>query len=318
MDKLQAMKAFITVVETGGLTSAAKKLDVSTSVVSRLVSELEEALGTRLLTRTTRVVRVTDTGSMYVEDCRRILADIDEAELSAIGTHGLPRGQLVVTAPVLFGKLFIVPLLERYMKTYPEVEVNCWFVDRVVNMVEEGADVAVRVGVLPNSSLRAIGVGRVRRVVCASPGYLEAYGIPQQPSDLAKHTIIVPTGLSPHSEWRFADGNRPISVKLHPRFTTTTNDSAVSMATAGLGIVSLLSYQIARELQEGHLKVVLSEYELSPMPVNVLHRGGRHTSMKVRSFLDLVVESLRSHPALFPGQSSKDDEQALHGAPSRG
>ena len=310
MDKLQAMRAFITVVETGGLTAAAKRLDLSTSVVSRLVSELEKSLDAQLLTRTTRIVQLTDTGSMYVEDCRRILSDIDEADLCATSTHALPRAQLVVTAPVAFGKLFIVPLLERYMKTYPEVEVNCWFLDRIVNMVEEGADIAVRLGELPSSPLHAIGVGRVRRVICASPSYLEANGIPQHPSDLAKHKIIVPTALSASAEWHFADGDRAISVKFRPRFTSTTNDSAVSMATAGLGVASMLSYQITRELEEGLLRVVLAEYEPPPVPIHVLHRGGRHTSVKVRAFLDLAIENLRAHPALFPGRLSGDSERA--------
>lgn len=299
MDKLQAMKAFVTVVETGGLTSAAKKLDVSTSVVSRLVSELEAALGAHLLTRTTRVVRVTESGAIYVEDCRRILAEIDEAEMTAVGADALPRGQLVVTAPVIFGKVFIVPLLARYAATYPDVDVSCWFLDRVVHMVEEEADIAVRVGMLPDSSLRAIGVGQVRRVICASPRYLEATGAPSHPSELSRHTIISPTGVAPSADWRFADGDRPIAVKVHPRFSTTTNDSAISMATAGLGIASLLSYQIIREVQDGRLKIILADYETAPLPVYLLHRGSRQASTKVRAFLDLAIESLRAHPALF-------------------
>lgn len=310
MDKLQAMRVFITVVETGGFTAAAKRLDVSTSVVSRLMTELEDELGTRLVTRTARVVQLTDTGSTYVEDCRRILADIDEAEHSAIGTKAMPRGQLVVTAPVIFGRIFIVPLLERYAKTYPDVEVSCWFLDRDVNIVEEGADVAVRVGILPSSSLQAIAVGRARRVICASPGYLAVNGVPQHPSDLSKHTIIVRTAQSLSAEWHFADGDRIVSVKIHPRFTTTTNDSAVSMTTAGLGVVSLLSYQITRELGERQLQIVLPEYEPPPVPIHVLHRGGRHTSVKVRAFLDLAIENLRAHPALFPGRLSGDNERA--------
>jgi DNA-binding transcriptional LysR family regulator len=294
MDRLQAMITFVTVVETEGFASAARKLDVSPSVISRVVTELEERLGVRLLTRTTRVVRMTEAGATFFEDCRRILADIESAELSAAGVHAAPRGQLTVTAPVLFGKLYITPIVLDYLTQYPAVNVNCWFLDRIVNVVDEGADVAIRIGELPNSSLQAIAVGKVRRVLCASPAYLERHGVPRQPDDLASHTTIQATGVSPSPEWRINADGRTLAVPIQPRLITTTNDSAIAAAVAGLGIVRLLSYQIVRELAEGKLNIVLPEYELSPLPVHVVHREGKHANQKVRAFLDLAIESLRA------------------------
>lgn len=294
MDRLQAMTTFVTVVETEGFASAARKLNVSPSVVSRMVTELEERLGARLLTRTTRIVRLTDAGATYFEDCRRILGEIDAAELTATGMHAAPRGQLTVTAPMLFGKMHLMPVVLDYLTRYPEVNVNCWFLDRVVNMVDEGADVAVRIGELPGSSLQAIAVGGVRRVLCAAPAYLDRYGVPERPEDLAGHTTIQASGVSPAPEWRFTADQQSLVVPIQPRMITTTNDSAIAAAVAGLGVTRLLSYQVARELEAGALKIVLADYEPAALPVHVVHREGRHANQKVRSFLDLAIETLRT------------------------
>ena len=201
MDRLQAMTTFVAVVESGGFASAARKLNLSPPVVTRAVAELEERLGLRLLTRTTRVVRVTDAGARFAEDCRRILADIEEAETVATGTHAAPRGTLTLTAPVLFGHLYVTPILVRYLQQYPEVDAQCLFLDRVVNVVEEGIDVAVRIGELPDSSLQAVRVGRVRRVLVAAPSYLKSQGVPLRPEDLAQHTVVSASGVTPVSEW---------------------------------------------------------------------------------------------------------------------
>jgi DNA-binding transcriptional LysR family regulator len=294
MDRLQAMTMFVTVVETEGFASAARKLNVSPSVVSRMVTELEERLGVRLLTRTTRIVRLTDAGATYFEDCRRILGEIDAAEVTATGTHAAPRGQLTVTAPVLFGKFHIMPIVLDYLTRYPAVNVNCWFLDRIVNLVDEGADVAVRIGELPSSSLQAVAVGKVRRILCAAPIYLEQYGVPQRPEDLAGHVTIQSSGVSPAPEWRFTADQQPLAVPIQPRLITTTNDSAIEAAIAGLGVTRLLSYQVARELEVGTLKIVLADYEPAALPVHVVHREGRHANQKVRSFLDLTIEILRA------------------------
>lgn len=299
MDRFQAITTFVTVVETEGFASAARKLNVSPSVISRVINELEDHLGVRLLTRTTRIVRMTDAGATYFEDCRRIIQEVEAAELAAVGAHAAPRGQLTITAPVLFGKRYVVPIAMDYLTRYPAVNLSCMFVDRTVNLVDEGADVAIRIGELPSSSLQAIAVGRVRRMLCASPAYLESHGVPQRPEDLAAHVAIQATGLVPSPEWRFRVDGKPLTVPIQPRLVTTTNDSAVEAAVAGMGIVSLLSYQVADEMAEGALQVVLPEYEVATLPVHVVHREGRHANQKVRAFLDLAIETLRAKTACW-------------------
>ena len=298
MDRLQAMTTFVAVVDSGGFASAARKLNLSPPVVTRAVAELEERLGLRLLTRTTRVVRVTDAGARFAEDCRRILADIEEAETVATGTHAAPRGTLTLTAPVLFGQLYVTPILVRYLQQYPEVDVQCLFLDRVVNVVEEGIDVAVRIGELPDSSLQAARVGRVRRVLVAAPAYLKAHGVPQHPEDLARHAIVSASGVTPVSQWRFNDAGKSLLQRLQPRMRTTTNDSAIVAALAGLGITRLLSYQVAAHVRSGALQVLLEDFETAPLPVHVVHHEGRRATQKVRAFIDLAVDTLRADPAL--------------------
>ncbi|NYG31701.1 DNA-binding transcriptional LysR family regulator [Sphaerotilus montanus] len=292
------MTTFVAVVDSGGFARAARKLNLSPPVVTRAVAELEERLGLRLLTRTTRIVRVTDAGARFAEDCRRILADIDEAETLATGTHAAPPGTLSLTAPVLFGQLYVTPILVRYLQQYPEVDAQCLFLDRVVNVVEEGVDVAVRIGELPDSSLQAARVGRVRRVLVAAPAYLEAQGMPRRPEELARHAIVSASGVTPVSEWRFNDGGKPLLQRLQPRLRTTTNDSAIAAAVAGLGITRLLSYQVAAHVRSGALQILLEKFEGAPLPVHVLHHEGRRATQKVRAFIDLAVDMLRADPAL--------------------
>jgi DNA-binding transcriptional LysR family regulator len=299
MDRLQAMTTFVAVVESGGFASAARKLNLSPPVVTRAVAELEERLGLRLLTRTTRFVRVTDAGARFAEDCRRILADIEEAETVATGTHAAPRGTLTLTAPMLFGQLYVTPILVRYLQQYPEVDAQSLFLDRVVNVIEEGIDVAVRIGELPDSSLQATRVGRVRHVLVAAPAYLKVQGVPLRPEDLARHTIVSASRLTPVSEWRFNDGGKPLLQRLQSRLRTTTNDSAIVAAVAGLGITRLLSYQVAAHVRSGVLQVLLEDFEGAPLPVHVVHHEGRRTTQKVRAFIDLAVDTLRADPALM-------------------
>ncbi|MCI4431674.1 MAG: LysR family transcriptional regulator [Burkholderiales bacterium] len=298
MDRLQAMTTFVAVVDSGGFASAARKLSLSPPVVTRAVAELEERLGLRLLTRTTRVVRVTDAGARFADDCRRILGDIEEAETAATGTNAAPRGTLTLTAPVLFGHLYVTPILVDYLQRFPEVDAQCLFLDRVVNVVEEGIDVAVRIGELPDSSLQATRVGRVRRVLVAAPAYLQAHGAPQRPQALADHTIISVSAVTPVPEWRFTDAGKPLLQRLHARMRTTSNDSAIAAAVAGLGITRLLSYQVAAHLKTGALQIVLEDFEAAPLPVHVVHHEGRRATQKVRSFIDLAVEALRADSAL--------------------
>jgi DNA-binding transcriptional LysR family regulator len=292
------MKTFVAVVESGGFTAAARKLDVSLSVVSRIVTELEAHLGVRLLTRTTRVVRPTDTGAAYFENCKRILGEIEEADLAAAGTHAAPRGSLVVTAPVLFGARHVTPIVVEYLQRYPEVDVHCVLVDRNINFIDEGVDVGIRIGELPSSTLQAILVGRVRRVVCAAPAYLQRHGLPRTLDDLQRHTLIQTTGVNTLPEWRFMEQGEPRPLRIAPRLATSTNDSAISAAVAGLGLARVLSYQVASELHDGRLRVVLAEYEPPPVPIHVIHREGRHAMRKVRAFLDLAIDRLRADQSL--------------------
>jgi len=255
-------------------------------------------LGVRLLTRTTRCVRVTEAGARYLEDARRILNDLEEADQAAAGNNATPRGLLAVTAPVLFGKLYVMPLLVEYQTTYAHTTVSALLVDRVVNLMEEGLDVGVRIGPLPDSTLRAIRVGQVRRVICATPAYLEQHGVPQVPDDLREHCLIAATGLSPTPEWRFQQNGAKRTVKVAPRLLVNTNDGALEAARAGFGLTRLLSYQVAPQLASGELTRVLGAFEEAALPVQVIHREGRHGSVKVRSFVDLAVQRLRADQAL--------------------
>jgi len=298
VDRLHLINVFTAVVDANGFAGAARKLNISPPAVTRAISELEAHLGVRLLTRTTRVVRVTDAGARYVEDCRRILAELAEADESVSGLHGAPRGRLTLTAPVLFGALYVTPIVTEYLQRYPEVTASCWFLDRVVNMMDEGVDIAVRIGELPDSSMQAVRVGKVRRVICAAPSYLERHGEPQSPDELAAHTIVSASGVTPAPEWRLVENGAARIVKLQPRMITTTNDSAVAAAVAGFGLSRLMSYQVAEHVREGRLKILLSEFETAPLPVQLVHREGRHASQKARAFLDLAIERLRTSPAL--------------------
>ena len=298
MDRLESMGVFVAVAEAASFTGTARRLGLSPPAVTRAVAALEERLGVRLLTRTTRVVRVTEAGARYLEDCRRILAEVAEADESAAGLNTEPRGQLNVTAPALFGRIFVLPTVAAYLDRYPQVSVNALFLDRVVNLVDEGLDVAIRIGELPDSSLQAIGVGQVRRVVCGAPRYLERCGTPAVPQELARHSIILSRGITPTQDWKFLGDGRVLPVRVSPRLSVNANDSAVAAAVAGAGLTRLLSYQVAPQLASGELKVVLSEFEPPPLPIHVVHREGRQASAKVRAFVDLIVERLRADPAL--------------------
>jgi DNA-binding transcriptional LysR family regulator len=271
---------------------------MSPPAVTRAIAFLEERLGVRLLSRTTRLVRTTDAGSRYLEDARRILLEAEEADEAAAGINATPRGHLAVTAPVLFGKIYVMPCITAYQMTFKETTVSALFVDRVVNLVDEGLDVGIRIGSLPDSSLRAIRVGRVRRVVCASPAYLKKCGTPKIPADLAQHPVIAATSVSAGSEWTFAKGKEKIGVRLSPRILVNTNDGALEAAKSGFGLTRLISYQVANELAAGTLKTVLTDFEEASLPVHVIHREGRHGSAKVRSFVDLAVQRLRADTAL--------------------
>jgi len=295
MGRLHLMAVFVAVAEEQSFAAGARRLGMSPPAVTRAVAALEDRLGVKLFTRTTRYVRVTDAGQRYLEDARRIINELDEADEAAAGINAEPRGHLGVTAPVLFGKLFVIPGIVDYLQRHPDMEISAVFLDRVVNLLEEGFDVGIRIGELQDSSMKAIRVGSIRRVVCASPEYLAKNGTPKLPQELADRFIVTASAVSPVVEWKFADGN-PVRVK--PRLTVNTNDSAIEVVLQGIGITRLLSYQIAPYLASGQLQTVLGEFEPSPLPIHVIHREGRYASGKVRTFVDLIVARLRSEKCL--------------------
>lgn len=292
------MRVFVAVGEEGGFAAASRKLDISPAAVTRAIVALEEQLGVRLLLRTTRNVRFTDAGRQYYDDTRAILASIAEANDAVSGANAEPRGTLTITASVLFGRMFVMPGVIDYMQRHPQVKVVAHFVDRVTNLVEEGMDVAVRIGPLPDSTLRAIKVGQVQRVLCASPAYLERHGMPAHPTDLLQHAIVSSSALSPRIEWRFGHEGDALTVRMDPRLIVTSNDAALEAALGGLGITRLLSYQVKEAVERGALRLLLEDFEEAPWPVHVVHREDRYGSSKVRSFIDCVVGQLRSHPHL--------------------
>ena len=295
MDRYTELQVFVAVAESEGFAAGARRLGISPPVATRAVADLEARLGIKLLTRSTRHVRLTDAGRRYLDDTKRILTDISEADEAATGINGEPSGQLAITAPLLFGKMYVLPGVVDFLNRYPKMEVNALFLDRIVNLLEEGLDVGIRIGELADSSMRAISVGMVKRVVCASPDYLARAGTPQHPDELAQHTIITANGLNASVEWKFADG---INIRVKPRLSFATNDAAIEASIANFGITRLLSYQIAPQLADGRLTVLLEQFEQTKIPIHVIHREGRYASAKIRSFVDLMVERLRAEKAL--------------------
>lgn len=298
MDRLESMALFVAVVDQGGFAAAARKMKISPPVVTRAIGELEAVMGVRLLTRTTRVVRVTDVGARYAEDCRRVLADIAEMEDLASGSHGAVRGRLIVTASALFGRMYVTPIVMKYLRTYPDAEVECRFNDRVVNMMDEGVDVAIRIGPLQDSSYQAIPVGQVRRVICASPAYLKKHGKPNIPDDLQNHVIISANGVTPSPNWQFSTADTSKAVRVHPKLTVMSNDAAIVAALDGFGVTQVLSYMVAPHLSDGRLVEILAEHQTGVLPVHLMHHEGRHAARKVRAFLDLAVHELRGGDAV--------------------
>jgi len=295
VDHLGSMRVFVAVAEAQGFAPAARRLAMSPPAVTRAIAALEERIGTRLLRRTTRIVRLTEAGSRFLADCKRILGEIEEAEASAAGAHAEPRGQLGVTAPVMFGRMYVAPIVLDFLARHPGVTARMLFLDRVVDLIDEGLDVAVRIAHLPDSSLRGVRVGSVRWVVCASPEYLAARGTPRTPADLSQRDAIAFSLSTSPEEWSFASGE---TLSPPTRVVVNSNDVAIAAAVAGRGIARVVSYQIAPELRAGKLQIVLSEFEPPPVPISVVYAEGRRAAAKVRAFVDFAVERLRSEKSL--------------------
>lgn len=299
MDRWHAMRVFVAIAQAGGFAGAARALDLSPPAVTRAVAALEEAIGTRLFVRTTRSVTLTEAGARYLDDCRRILADIDEAEAAAAGSYATPTGTLTVTASTLFGQYYVLPVINEFLDRYAGVSVHAVFVDRVTHLVDEGIDVAVRIGPLRDSGYRAIGVGAVRRVVVAAPSYLARRGVPATPDDLVRHDVIASVAARPSNDWEFGRVQRSV-VAIRPRLSCTTNAAAIDAAIDGRGLTRVLSYQVAAALASGQLVAVLQEHEETPWPIHVVHSEGRRVTAKVRAFVDLAVERLRGNSLICP------------------
>ena len=297
MDRLQAMKVFEAVAKHESFAGASRALNITPPAVTRMVAGLEAHLGAQLFIRTTRKVRLTEAGSAYLEDCHRILADVAIAETAVQGRHDKPRGIVTITASALFGQIFIMPIIMKYVDEYPEVTVRALFDDKVVNIVEEGLDISVRIGHLPDSSLMASKVGNVKRVICASPSYLAKAGIPDSLESLQSHKIIVASNITGPTEWRFGAHNDQ-RVVVRPRVATTSNAAAIQAAMNGWGITRVLSYQVAPQLKSGVLQTVLSDYEQDALPIHIMRAQVGQTPAKVKLLIDMLVQTLRADPSL--------------------
>lgn len=291
------MAAFVAAVDEGSLAGAARRLGRSPAAVTRAVALLERRTGTRLLYRTTRVVRLTDAGERYIATCRHVLSELEEAELLAAGERSAPRGILAVTAPAFFGRLYVRPLVDAFLRTYPAVQVRLLFLDRVVNLIDEGMDVAIRIGHLPDSGLIAVKIGEVRRVACASPAYLSRRKAIREPADLAVHDCIAVGQITETEKWSFASdtqGGLLKPVRVRSRLAVNSPESAIASAVEGSGVICVYSYQVERELQQGSLALLLERFEPPPMPVHVIYAEARLAAAKARAFVDLVVPKLKA------------------------
>lgn len=297
MDRFDAMTVFVAIADGGSLSAASRQLEQPLATVSRKLSLLEAQLKTRLIARSTRRLELTDAGRDYLAAARQILEQVDEAERAAGGAYARPHGQLVISAPVVFGRLHLLPVVVEFLREYPDVDVRLVQADRVVNLLEEHVDLALRIGELADSGLVATKVGAIRRVVCASPAYLTAYGRPEVPADLARHACISFEGLMSASRWVFPRE----TVEIRSRLTVTTAEAAISAALMGLGVARVLSYQVAEAVQAGTLERLLSAQEPAPVPVSLIYPGQGRLPMKCRAFLDYAAPRLRER---LQGQDS--------------
>lgn len=295
MDRFKQLETFVAVADAGGFNAAARKLQMSPPSVTRLVADLEHRIGTRLFVRTTRQVSLTEAGERLHLDAARILADLSAVEASAVGAHVEPQGALTVTAPLTFGHRFIAPIVRDYLDSYPAVSARTLFVDRVVDLIDEGLDVAVRIGELPDSTLKAVRVGSLRRVTVAAPAYFKANRRPKHPKDLTDHKIIIPVGLNPVPNWEFVAKGKRNSVILTPALSCNTIDVALDASCAGWGLTRLLSYQVADALKSGDLIEVLGKFEDRRLPIHLMHSEGQLSAAKIRTFVDFATKTIRGH-----------------------
>jgi DNA-binding transcriptional LysR family regulator len=294
MDRIEAMTILVAVADGGSLSEASRQLKIPLASVSRKLSELESHLNVKLLTRTTRALEFTDDGRSYLALCRRILDDVQEAERIVTGEYTAPKGVLNITAPIVFGRLHVVPIIADFLKAYPEVDVQLVLTDRGVDLLEEKIDLALRIGELPNSSLLATRVGEIRQVTCGSPEYFKKRGRPKSPQDLKAHDCVNIAVLGSAKNWIFYSGKSKINVAVRPRLEVTTSEAGIEAAALGVGITRALSYQLSSYQNSKRLEIILEAFEPEPWPVHLVHSAGRIVPLKLRAFLDYAGPRLRN------------------------
>jgi len=298
------MKVLLAVAEAGSFAGGAKLVSMSPPSVTRVIAGLEKRLGTLLFARSTRSVRLTEAGRRYLVDCKRILLDLDEAEELASGSSIRARGQLTVTAPVMFGELYLIPLITQYLAAHPEVSISALLVDRLVNLVDEGVDVAVRIGQLPESGLHAVRVGQIRPVICAAPSFLDRFGRPEAPKDIMSAPIVLSSASSLLADWQFNLGTDTLTFRPKPRLLVSSNQAAINAALCGWGLTRVLSYQVADRVAKWELETILDAFEAEALPVHLLYQGTGRVPAKVRTFIDFCASRLQQDPALQRGGSA--------------
>lgn len=294
MDRLEAMSILVAAIEAGSLSAAGRRLRMPLATVSRKVSELETHLHTRLLKRSSRKLSLTDSGESYLAAVRRILDAVEEAERGASGEYRAPQGELVVSAPILFGRLHLLPVAVEFLEAYPDIDMRLVFLDRVVNLLDERVDLALRLGDQPDSTLLATRVGSIRRIVCASPRYFAKRGTPKTPGELRDHDCVTFEGFAGSGAWSFGTAKKAVGAVIRSRLVVNTPEAAVDAAVAGLGLTRVLSYQAAVAIRTGALEVALREFEPAPWPVSLVYAGGRFVPLKVRAFIDFAAPRVRA------------------------
>ncbi|MGM8931768.1 LysR family transcriptional regulator [Salinicola halophyticus] len=292
MDRLQALKVFIAVAEAESFAQGARATGLSAPSATRAINTLETALGARLFTRSTRRVRLTDAGQTYLGEVREILAQLQAADDMASGSANTPVGQLRITCPQEFGRIYVAPLLTDFLDDHPQVRADVLMIDRIVNLVEEGFDIALRIGHLPSSDLSAVRIGQVRRVICGSPDYFAKWGYPRTPGELGSHRIVSSGSTTALNEWRFGPDGSQV-VRVSPRLRITSVAASIDIARRGWSLCRVLSYQVEADLKSGSLQAVLEEYEPAPLPIHLVHVEGRRAAAKVRAFIDFATPRLR-------------------------
>lgn len=293
MDRLHELEVFVAVADAGSFAKAGARLRLSPPAVTRAISALEDRLGARVFNRTTRSLTITDVGQRFLESARRVLVDLDTAEKEAVGETAIPQGHLTITASVTFGRSVLAPVVCGFLSQYPRLTASAILLDRILNLVEDGIDVAVRIGPLPDSNLIAKRIGVVHRILVASPDYLARRGTPASPVELKLHSVIAFTGLMPNREWRFNNEQTPYSVTINPTFEINDAAAAIGAAEMGHGITIALSYMVRDQIREGKLTTILDHYTSPPRPVHLVYSQARLVAPKIRAFVDFAAPRLR-------------------------